>query len=136
MREPTKRDQTPAAVLPEALSRATARAPGPRGISPPFDNAFPVHLSSVRGESSGVGRNITPEGMFIETREPCPLGTELRIEFDAGALGSQVIAVAEVRFQAFLNFAGDAGSTNGLRGVGVRFVRFESGPVPSRELAH
>ena len=46
-----------------------------------MDKAFPVFLEGDRGVASGVGRNITDTGMFVETREPFPLGTRVKITF-------------------------------------------------------
>lgn len=114
-------------ALPEPIARV-ARRPEPNTRATAahhFDKAFPVFLSSVRGIANGVGRNITPEGMFIETRDPCPIGTEVRVTFEAPALGTEITALATVRFQAFLNYSGADGETDGLRGIGVRFVSFE-----------
>lgn len=90
-----------------------------------LDKAFPVSLEGAMGHSNGVGRNITPDGMFVESRVPCPLGSEVRITF-AAPDGTQLVAVADVRFQCFLNYAGSGGrEQDGLRGFGVKFVRFE-----------
>ena len=118
----------PLPVLPPALQRvARKEGDAARGqtSSHLFDKAFPVFISSERGVVNGVGRNITAEGMFIETRDPCPLGSEIRVTFEGPALGAEITAVALVRFQAFLNYAGSDGDTAGLRGIGVRFVSFD-----------
>ncbi len=52
------------------------RKPGSAGR---FDKAFPVFLEGERGVASGIGRNISDGGMFIETREPFPLGTRVKV---------------------------------------------------------
>jgi hypothetical protein len=93
-----------------------------------FDKAFRVFVSSERGVANGVGRNISATGMFVETREPCSIGTEVRITFSAESIGTELTAVGEVRFQCFLNFTGGQGRNEGLRGMGVRFLRFEETP--------
>ncbi len=123
----TKTDLPSSALrLPDAMAAVAVRPPDSRKTAAHhFDKVFPVFLTSSRGVANGVGRNITNDGMFIETREPCPLGTELRITFEAPSFGTEITAVAEVRFQAFLNYAGADGETDGLRGMGVKFLRFE-----------
>lgn len=127
----------PPSRLPDALAKAARRPKDARKTAAHhFDKAFPVFLTSVRGIANGVGRNITEEGMFIETRDPCPLGSELRITFEAPAIGTELTAVGEVRFQAFLNYAGQDGQQEGLRGIGVRFLRFEQDARPQHPVAH
>jgi hypothetical protein len=125
-RSKTEPPAPPVPSLPEALARVARKTPANPKLpaASQFDKAFPVFLSSDRGVANGVGRNITPEGMFIETRDPCPLGSEVRVTFEAPALGTELTVVAVVRFQAFLNYAGADGETDGLRGIGVRFVSF------------
>ncbi len=124
---PTKTPTADAAPrLPDALARAARRSPRSSATAAHhFDKAFPVVLRSDRGLANGVGRNITETGMFIETRDVCPMGSELAVTFEAPEIGTEFTAVAEVRFQAFLNFAGEAGGDGHLRGIGVRFLRFE-----------
>lgn len=111
---------TPPVPLPRALRKA-ARAPG----LGPFDKAFAVIVSGPQGVTNGVGRNISEGGMFVETREPYAIGTEVRITFSAPELQTELTAVADVRFQCYLNFAGTGGDREGLRGMGVRFRAFE-----------
>ncbi len=41
-----------------------------------FDKIFTVYISTSDGLSRGVGRNISARGMFVEVREPVPLGAE------------------------------------------------------------
>lgn len=113
----------PAVKLPRALSKAANRAPG----LGPFDKAFAVLVHGPQGVTNGVGRNISAGGMFVETREPYGIGTEVRITFSTPELNTELTAVAEVRFQCFLNFAGTKGDQEGLRGMGVRFRSFEGG---------
>src|SRR3954452_17482580 len=87
-----------------------------------FDKAFPVFLEGDRGVASGIGRNITDTGMFIETREPFPLGTRVRVTFCAQHGGSEMTLEAEVRYQCFINFARPDSSRAGMRGIGLKFV--------------
>lgn len=111
--------------LPLALSKA-ARTPGIGN----FDKAFAVLVSGPQGATNGVGRNISEGGMFIETREPYAIGTPVRVIFSADELQTEITAIAEVRFQCFLNYAGASGEQEGLRGMGVRFLSFESPKPP------
>ena len=148
MREmPEKLERPPAlsararAQIPEALGPRPpanlARLTGSRAAAAhKFDKAFPVIIYSARGVSNGVGRNISAQGMFIETREPMPMGSEVRVVFGSKELGAEISALAEVRFQAFLNFAGSNGEQEGMRGMGVRFLRFEDREPTEAERAN
>lgn len=91
-----------------------------------FDKAFPVFLSGPTGVGAGIGRNISDGGMFVEVREPYPLGTQVSITFSAPGIGTEVTLLAEVRYQCFINYGSVEGtSRSGLRGIGVRFVGFD-----------
>jgi hypothetical protein len=87
-----------------------------------FDKAFPVFLEGERGMSSGVGRNITDTGMFIETREPYPLGTRVKVTFTSPSGGAEMTLEGEVRYQCFINFARADATRAGMRGIGLKFV--------------
>ncbi|MCA1826872.1 MAG: PilZ domain-containing protein [Myxococcales bacterium] len=87
-----------------------------------FDKAFPVFLEGDRGVASGIGRNITDTGMFVETREPFPLGTRVKVTFSAQHGGSEMTLEAEVRYQCFINFARPDSTRAGMRGIGLKFV--------------
>jgi hypothetical protein len=131
--DPRPRHQIPAVLpkLPASLARLATPARERADTAHKFDKAFPVFLYSERGVANGVGRNISPEGMFIESRDPCPIGSEIRIVFGSKEAGAEISAIATVRFQCFLNFSDGAGEQGGMRGIGVRFVRFEEGdPSP------
>ena len=108
-----------------------ARTADPRRtVSHRFDKAFAVLVEGPNGVQNGVGRNISTEGMFIEVREPCAMGSVLRVTFSAPELGGELRADAEVRFLSFLNFSGKEGA-KGIRGMGVRFLKFhDDGPAP------
>ena len=101
---------------PEALERRT----GAR-----LDKVFRVYLEGEHGMGLGIARNISEGGMFVETRVPQPIGSQVRITFPSDA--GEMTAVAEVRYVCHL-----LGRTPGwqrgplaLRGMGVRFLYFE-----------
>jgi hypothetical protein len=93
-----------------------------------FDKAFPVFLEGDRGMASGVGRNITDTGMFVETREPFPLGTRVKVTFSSPHGGAEMTLEGEVRFQCFINFARPDATRAGMRGIGLRFVTPQQPP--------
>jgi hypothetical protein len=102
-----------------------------RRASPRLDKVFQVYVEGERGGLFGVARNISEGGMFVETREPPPLGTQVRITFTAGA--GEMTAVAEVRYVCHLigRPSADAERHAAVRGMGVRFLYFEAaGAVP------
>ena len=104
-------------------------APSPAGRGGRFDKAFPVWLEGEQGVASGIARNVTESGMFVETREPFPLSSRVRVTFtspartgsSAGA-GTEMTLEAEVRYQCFINFAKPDASRAGMRGIGLKFV--------------
>jgi hypothetical protein len=105
-----------------APKKAKNRAPSPGGESGRFDKAFPVWLDGERGVMSGVGRNITETGMFVETREPLPLGSRVKVTFAGPSSPTELSLEAEVRYQCFINFSKEGGARAGMRGMGLRFV--------------
>jgi hypothetical protein len=112
--------------------KAKAKAPVGR-----FDKAFPVFLEGDRGVASGVGRNITDGGMFIETREPFPLGTRVKVTFPSPHGGAEMTLEGEVRYQCFINFGRPDGVTRGgMRGVGLKFVAPQQQPKGPRGTVH
>jgi hypothetical protein len=93
-----------------------------------FDKAFPVFLEGDRGVASGIGRNITDRGMFVETREPFPLGTRVRVTFSSQAGGAEMTLEGEVRYQCYINFARPDATRAGMRGIGLKFVAPQQQP--------
>jgi len=91
-----------------------------------LDKVFPVWLEGDRGGSMGIARNISEGGMFIETHDPLPLGSQVRVAFPAEA--GEMTAVAEVRYVCHLlgRLADGAPTHAAVRGMGVRFLYFEA----------
>jgi Tfp pilus assembly protein PilZ len=92
-----------------------------------FDKAFPVFLEGDAGVAAGVGRNISDAGMFVETREPFPLGSRVRVTFTSPNGGSELVLEGEVRYQCFINYARVDAVRAGMRGIGLKFVQPRSG---------
>jgi hypothetical protein len=101
-----------------------------------FDKAFTVHLSGDRGVARGIARNISSGGMFIETASPFPLGSRVVVTFSTAEGLAEIAAQAEVRYQCALEFGGAAGRIGQLRGVGVRFLSFETSQAEEEEGPH
>ena len=117
--------------LPRASSRSSKKPPLGR-----FDKAFPVFLEGDRGVSSGVGRNISDSGMFIETREPFALGTRVKVTFTSPHGGAEMTLEGEVRYQCFINFSRADASRAGMRGVGLKFVAPQGQQRATRGTVH
>lgn len=100
-----------------------------RRAAPRLDKVFPVWLEGARGAGLGVARNISAGGMFVETRAPHPIGSQVRVTFPAD--GGEMTAVGEVRYVCHLVGRGSdvVRATVALRGMGVRFLYFEAGTV-------
>jgi hypothetical protein len=92
------------------------------GFPTRFDKAFPVYLEGERGVAAGIGRNITQSGMFVETREPYPLGSRVRVTFTSPGRGPEMVLEGEVRYQCFINYARADRARAGMRAIGLRFV--------------
>jgi len=93
-----------------------------------LDKAFPVFLEGERGVAAGIGRNISDSGMFVETREPFPVGTRVKVTFAAQHGGSQMTLEAEVRYQCFISLARPHSTRGGMRGIGLKFVAPQQQP--------
>jgi hypothetical protein len=90
-----------------------------------FDKVFTVYLSTPEGMTRGIGRNISMRGLFVETREPMPLGGKLKVTF-AGEDGTEMTCLCEVRYQVALAYGRRDGREGNSRGVGLRIVAYET----------
>jgi hypothetical protein len=91
-----------------------------------FDKVFPVRVDSVLfGELPGVARNISAGGIFIEMRDPLPLGSRVRITFLNPEETAEIVALGEVKNHYFVNYVQE-GATRSLSGMAVRFEGFEN----------
>jgi hypothetical protein len=97
-----------------------------RRQAPRLDKVFRVYLEGERGMGLGIARNISEGGMFVETRAPQPIGSQVRITFPAD--DGEMTAVAEVRYVCHLlgRTPVDQRGPLALRGMGVRFIYFEA----------
>src|SRR5882762_11816007 len=117
----------------QARPAAARREPG---FPTRFDKAFPVYLEGDRGVAAGIGRNITQSGMFVETREPFPLGSRVRVTFTSPGRGPEMVLEGEVRYQCFINFTRADAVRAGMRGIGLKFVSPKGDPGASRGTIH
>jgi len=98
-----------------------------------FDKVFTVHLGTPQGVTRGVGRNISAQGMFVETQEPMPLGERVSVTF-SGQDGTEITCFCEVRYQVALSYGKKDGNEGFSRGIGLRIVAYdvrEDQPAPS-----
>ncbi|WP_242393567.1 PilZ domain-containing protein [Anaeromyxobacter oryzisoli] len=108
--------------------KAEARRATERRGAPRLDKVFRVYLEGDRGCGLGIARNISEGGMFVETRAPQPIGSQVTITFPSDA--GDMIAVAEVRYVCHLLGRAPTAERGPLamRGMGIRFLYFEPGP--------
>ncbi len=93
-----------------------------------FDKVFTVYLNTGEGMTRGIARNISTSGLFVETRDPLPLGGKLKVTF-TGDDGTEMTALCEVRYQVALNYADQQSPTDasaGTRGAGLRILAYET----------
>jgi hypothetical protein len=113
------------------FSRRDMRTPETveRRQAPRLDKVFRVYLEGERGMGLGIARNISEGGMFVETRAPQPIGSQVRITFPAD--GGEMTAIAEVRYVCHLLGRTPVAQRGplALRGMGVRFIYFEADEV-------
>ena len=91
-----------------------------------FDKVFSVQVDSpLFGEQTCVARNVSAGGMFVETADPLPLGSTVRVRFPVPDGSGDVVAMGEVKNHYFINYA-HAGSSRSVAGMAMRFTGFES----------
>jgi hypothetical protein len=90
-----------------------------------FDKVFTVYLTTPDGMTRGIGRNISARGLFVETREPMPLGGKLKVTF-TGEDGTEMTCLCEVRYQVALSYGKKDGQEGSSRGIGLRIVAYET----------
>ena len=94
-----------------------------------FDKVFTVYISTPDGLTRGVARNISATGLFVETREPMPLGGRVRVTF-TGEDGTEMTCLCEVRYQVALSYGrGEEQLPGHSRGMGLRIVAYETGKI-------
>jgi hypothetical protein len=132
--KPRARTEPPLPISPRA-SGPTRRAD--QRIHMRFDKVFPVLVGSeIYGDSPAIARNLSHGGMLVEMAEPLPMGSVVTVHFRYardGGRTDEIIARAEVKHHYCLNFAGGAGEAGASRGVGLRFLDFDTG-MPLDEL--
>jgi PilZ domain len=90
-----------------------------------LDKVFPVFIAGDGGEAMGIARNISEGGLFVETRNPEPIGAQVRVTFPSGA--GEMTAVAEVRYVChLLGLSEGVPRRAAVRGMGLRFLYFEA----------
>lgn len=89
-----------------------------------FDKVFTVYITSEEGLTRGIARNISAKGLFVETREPIPLGGRVKVTF-AGEDGTEMTCLCEVRYQVALSYGKPDGEPGNSRGIGLRIVAYE-----------
>jgi hypothetical protein len=90
-----------------------------------FDKVFPVRVESILfGDIGCVARNVSAGGIFLETRDPLPLGSRVRVCFLTPDETTEIVALGEVKNHYFLNYSQN-GSARVVSGMAVRFVGFE-----------
>jgi hypothetical protein len=90
-----------------------------------FDKVFTVYITTPEGMTRGIGRNISGRGLFVETREPMPLGGRLKVTF-SGEDGTEMTCLCEVRYQVALAYGKKDGREGSSRGMGLRIVAYET----------
>src|SRR4051812_41904979 len=91
-----------------------------------FDTMVMVRIESpLFGEAWCIARNVSAGGIFLELRDPLPLGASLRVCFPVPDGSGEVVATGEVKNHYFINYTHD-GNTRAVAGMAVRFTSFEN----------
>ena len=62
--------------------------------------------------------------MFLETRDPLPLGSQVRVHFVMERGQGEIVARAEIKNHYYLNFK-DGCDVRRVTGMGIKFLAFE-----------
>ena len=81
------------------------------------------------GEYPALGINISAGGIFIQTFDPLPLGTEIEV-----VIGHEdgIVAKGVVRSHYYMTYR-ENGQPASCTGMGIRFTGFESAAFPEHE---
>jgi hypothetical protein len=110
---------------PGVLAAAPAETGSEKREHLRFDKVFPVRVESMLfGDAPCVARNVSAGGIFLETRDPLPLGSRIRVCFLTPDETAEIVALGEVKNHYFLNFH-QAGVQKAVSGMAVRFLGFE-----------
>jgi hypothetical protein len=113
-------------VQPEADEEAQERATAEKREHLRFDKMFSVRVESLLfGEMYCVARNVSAGGIFLELRDPLPLGATVRVCFPVPDGSGDVVATGEVKNHYFINFT-QGGVSKAVSGMAVRFTSFEN----------
>src|SRR6476659_988993 len=90
-----------------------------------FDKCFTVYITTPEGMTRGIGRNISARGLYVETREPMPLGGRLKVTY-CGEDGTEMTCLCEVRYAVAITYGRLDGREGFSRGIGLRIVAYET----------
>ena len=91
-----------------------------------FDTMVMVRIESpLFGEAWCIARNVSAGGIFLELRDPLPLGASVRVCFPVPDGSGEVVATGEVKNHYFMNFT-HGGASRAVSGMAVRFTSFEN----------
>ncbi len=121
--------RTRTTLFGENAAAAVERSDPDRRTTPRLDKVFPVFVEGDGGAGLGIARNVSEGGMFIELRDPQPLGSQVRILFPSH--DGEMTVIGEVRYVCHLmgRVREESASSRvaAVRGMGVRFLYFEPG---------
>lgn len=126
-------------MKPAASSHGLGRVAEKR-IHIRFDKIFPVTLGSeLYGETVAIARNISVGGMLVQCAEVLPLGSVVTVHFPISGSEDEIVARAEVKHHLCLNFAMPDAEPRSARGMGLRFLDFDTElplSLPSQRWLH
>jgi hypothetical protein len=106
-------------------------SPHGRRVELRLDKAFPVIVhTEVDGACAAIARNISAGGMFVEMRDPPPIGVVVTVTFESPEGGS-IRARAQVKHHVCWNFQTAGDEPAAARGIGLRFLEILDGEEPA-----